>query len=222
MEKFFQQVVIDSTDSEPSIMFIRRQLDRCRQEYKLCNHKGQANRWRPIRLIAVNSGLESHVRFSRDNECDCFEGDYVTLSHCWGKGPFKKTLTTSTLSSFEEGIEITDLPENFQDAIRVTRALKFDYIWIGSLCILQDLKTDWLREANMMRKVYARSSLNIAATSAPDSHRGLFSKRRPAGINSPAIQISGAPGVKNWRVIDNSLWKRQVDDAPLTQRGWVL
>ncbi|KAL9105774.1 MAG: hypothetical protein Q9227_009122 [Pyrenula ochraceoflavens] len=128
------------------------------------------------------------------------------------------------LEMFKKGIKISDLPQNFQDAIKVTRTLGFHYIWIDSLCILQDeINNDWRREASLMHKVYACSTLTIAATSASNSHCGLFSKRSPASTNPPVIRLCKEGfQTQRWRVIDNAMWTKEVDDAPLTQRGWVL
>lgn len=63
--------------------------------------------------------------------------DYIALSHCWGK---TQLLTTeaSTIKQRQKGIKWDDLPKTFKDAIRVARILKIQYIWIDSLCILQD------------------------------------------------------------------------------------
>jgi hypothetical protein len=53
----------------------------------------------------------------------------------------------------------------------------FDYIWIDSLCIVQDDEDDWRREASQMKDVYGSSALNIAATEASDGTQGcLFSR----------------------------------------------
>ncbi|KAK1502880.1 hypothetical protein CTAM01_04869 [Colletotrichum tamarilloi] len=38
---------------------------------------------------------------------------------------------------------MTSLSKTFQDAVLVTRRLGIKYIWIDSLCIIQDSKLDW-------------------------------------------------------------------------------
>jgi len=42
------------------------------------------------------------------------------------------------------------LCQNFKDAITVTRHLGFQYIWIDSLCIIQDSFDDWDKESAQM------------------------------------------------------------------------
>jgi hypothetical protein len=67
--------------------------------------------------------------------------------------------------------------KTFQDAVIVTRHLGFRYLWIDSLCIIQDDKQDWEREVARMALVYKGSQLTIAATSSKDGSEGCFGKR---------------------------------------------
>jgi hypothetical protein len=68
--------------------------------------------------------------------------EYLALSHCWGKGVTLRT-TIATLNSFCNSITFESLPKTFQDAIQVTRGLSFEFLWIDSLCIIQDDPKDW-------------------------------------------------------------------------------
>jgi len=70
----------------------------------------------------------------------------------------------------------SELPETFRDAVQVTRELGIRYLWIDSLCIIQDKHDcrDWYHEANLMDKVYLHSYCNISAADANDSTGGLF------------------------------------------------
>jgi hypothetical protein len=80
------------------------------------------------------------------------------------------------IALFEAGINIHTMPKTFQDAVKVTRALGISYIWIDSLCIVQDSSEDWLKESQQMESVYSNSYCNIAATKSADSDGGLFSE----------------------------------------------
>jgi hypothetical protein len=64
------------------------------------------------------------------------------------------------------------MPQNFQDAVFMTRALRSRYIWIDSLCIIQDSPEDWAREGSEMDKVYNFARLTLGATSASNSGLG--------------------------------------------------
>ncbi|PMD17112.1 HET-domain-containing protein, partial [Hyaloscypha hepaticicola] len=100
---------------------------------------------------------------------------YATLSHCWGSmSHIRYQATTSTLLSLKERIPYKDLPRTYCDAISVCRALKIRYLWIDSLCIIQDSKEDWAREAANMAHVYSNSSLTISADWSTNSDGGCF------------------------------------------------
>lgn len=61
----------------------------------------------------------------------------------------------------------------------MTRLLGIDYLWIDSLCIIQDDIDDWAKEASRMHSVYHNAYLTFAATGAADGSEGLFPPRRP-------------------------------------------
>jgi hypothetical protein len=71
---------------------------------------------------------------------------------------------------------VSHLPKTHQDAIRLTQELGIRYIWIDSICIIQDDKEDWEHESASMLSVYANASLTIAASNGNDSHKGLFTE----------------------------------------------
>lgn len=70
----------------------------------------------------------------------------MPLSHRWGTERFLK-LITRNIRSMQRGFEVSDLPETFSDTITITQRFGVQYLWIDSLCILQDLKEDWRHEA---------------------------------------------------------------------------
>ncbi|KAF2137432.1 uncharacterized protein K452DRAFT_208546, partial [Aplosporella prunicola CBS 121167] len=100
---------------------------------------------------------------------------YAALSHCWGKTEFLK-LEKDKIEEFSIGIAMarTGMPKNFKEAIQVTERLGIPFIWIDSLCIVQDDKQDWKIEAAKMKDVYRCATFTIVAASAADSSGGLF------------------------------------------------
>ena len=86
-------------------------------------------------------------------------GNYATLSHCWGKTQIITT-TTATLESRKKGIGYNQLSKTFQDAVVITHELGLRYIWIDSLCILQDDLSDWETESKNMAESWEANNLN--------------------------------------------------------------
>jgi hypothetical protein len=66
-------------------------------------------------------------------------GYYTALSHCWGPPENRPLRTTrGNLADHLTGIQLCKLPKTYRDAVTVARALGIRYIWIDSLCIVQD------------------------------------------------------------------------------------
>jgi hypothetical protein len=99
-------------------------------------------------------------------------GRYVALSHCWG-GSTPVMTTNENLDSFTKYIP-TPLPQTFADAVLVTRALDIRYLWIDSLCIIQDSVQDWQTQAPLMGRVYSEAYVTIAADAATNSTDGFL------------------------------------------------
>jgi hypothetical protein len=124
--------------------------------------------------------------------------------------------TCETLTS---GVAIESLPRTIQDAINFTRNINLEWLWIDSLCIFQDLKEDWSREALTMREVYENSFITVAALGASSSEEGLFALRDPL-LYSPCFLFQTKQG-ENIYGGQNSSIRVVLDDWPLHQRGWV-
>jgi hypothetical protein len=107
-----------------------------------------------------------------DSSKTAVSGPFVSLSHCWGGAEILK-LTTTNISVLKGDISFLQLPKTFQDAIQVVRTLGIRYIWIDSLCIIQNSDQDWHKEASAMLKVYKHALFNIAATASTNSCGGL-------------------------------------------------
>jgi hypothetical protein len=75
------------------------------------------------------------------------------------------------------GIPWNELGKTYRDAVTICRKLGFDYLWIDSLCIVQDDKDDWEREAARMVLVYENAFLVIRAMWSKDGDAGILSER---------------------------------------------
>lgn len=125
----------------------------------------------PTRVIDVNLGRNpGSVRLIDSNGQS---GRYITLSHCWGES-HRVTTTKATFQSHKSGIPLASLPATFRDAVEIARYLKIPFLWIDSLCIVQDDVRDWEVEASRMGDVYANAYLTIAASSSSDDSAGCF------------------------------------------------
>jgi hypothetical protein len=123
----------------------------------------------PTRVVLVgDSSTPPRLYLTTPGE----KGRYAALSHCWGGNVPSRTL----LSNLEDHIvSLPDnLPQTFKDAISVVRALEIKFLWIDSLCIIQDSMDDWRAESANMAHVYANAHITIAADAAADSFSGFL------------------------------------------------
>jgi len=118
----------------------------------------------------------------------------------------------------QQSIAIHELPQTFQDAISVTRHFGLEYIWIDSLCIIQDDQIDWRYESRLMTSVYGGSSLVIAASHAKDGSKGCFVNRNPKSVVPCFVTLSG----EQYRCVPASVYSRGVNDTALSQRAWAF
>lgn len=93
---------------------------------------------------------------------------YTALSYCWGEAQ-SFTTTLSTLSLVTAGFQTSELPQTLQDAVALTGKLGLEYLWIDSLCIIQDSPEDKADEIPKMAAYYKNAHATICAGGASSS-----------------------------------------------------
>lgn len=152
-------------------------IKECLSRHSICRHAQPTTL--PRRVLDVltedgSKGVKLHEADWNYDEQRYEFGEYLTLSHCWGSGRSVLKTTTETLRAHKKHIPWSALPRTFQDAVLLTRSLGFRWLWIDALCIQQDDVAEKLEASLHMDKIFKNSFLTIAATSAPESHDGLF------------------------------------------------
>ncbi|KAK4652004.1 hypothetical protein QC762_0098530 [Podospora pseudocomata] len=140
-------------------------LGRCRESHEMCRSYGAVMLpegvtvlpSRVLDLLPGNGGVRLYE--SRVGE----RGRYACLSHRWGKCQ-PLTTTRATLGDWKEGLAWEKIPKLFQDAIDIARELGVRYLWIDSLCIVQDDAEDWYRESRKMCAIYQNAVVTVAGT----------------------------------------------------------
>jgi len=177
--------------------------------------------FRPTRLIEI-VGKDS-VRLIETKEEKPTES-YVAFSHCWGKAKTLKLLKENK-PRLQSRIQDDELPTSYKEALLVCRSLRFRYIWIDSLCIIQDSFEDWQQEALAMKDVYQNSVLNLCASGAAENSEASFASRDvslipPCNI-SPSWAESKEP-TKSWYLAKFDMYDEEVENSPLISRAWVV
>ncbi|KAH7408618.1 heterokaryon incompatibility protein-domain-containing protein [Phaeosphaeria sp. MPI-PUGE-AT-0046c] len=105
------------------------------------------------------------------------EGQYIALSYCWGKTVQTKLLTSNIDDFRKSGIAIATLPQTLQDSILASRKLGIKYLWVDSLCIIQDSATDKQKEIASMAGIYKNATIVISAAVSADCGQGFLHDR---------------------------------------------
>ncbi|KAF2251986.1 HET-domain-containing protein, partial [Trematosphaeria pertusa] len=145
---------------------------------------------------------------------------YAALSHCWGKHCPLST-TTSSLSLRKQKLEWISLPSTFKDAVTVTRRLGLRYLWIDSLCIIQDDNVDWQTESAKMGAYYRNAHIVIAASSSPDPTYSFLGPRQTAVPHPFKLDIQHDDG-SICKIRARPVVKTGLSLDPLDKRAWTF
>ncbi|KAM5350818.1 hypothetical protein ACJ41O_007323 [Fusarium nematophilum] len=153
---------------------------------------------------------------------------YAALSHRWTEETLAVRLEHGNLAQRRlGGIPLIDFPQMMREVILLLRQLGIFYIWIDCMCIIQDDKEDWQREAATMASVYSSAEVTVAATWAGQS---LFSHRDvkeypQVDIDDTVLLRRSIPHFTwqdmeyNWFESDSFVDPDQ--EWPLLSRGWT-
>jgi len=173
--------------------------------------------WYPPRLLDTSATppilvLRQHVE----------KGEaFAALSHCWGASKFL-TLTDRNMQAFQQhGIEPSDMPENFGDAVQICQSLGIRYVWIDSLCILQSgpgSQSDWESHVGLMQSIYANCNLCISTAATDSATKSCFRERNIATIAPRCVVVNEEP----YLLISQDHAIRGHRNAPIASRAWVF
>ncbi|PVI00914.1 HET-domain-containing protein [Periconia macrospinosa] len=186
-------------------------LERCSRTHgPACALK--ENVFLPTRLIYVPKREDRPLRLL---ETDGMTGQYVTLSYVWGRGNIFKT-TRDNIEARKKGFWPKDLPMSVRDAVKITRRMGFEYIWVDALCIIQGDIDDWARESVLMARVYGDSVFTIQADVARDTDDGILQPRRLIRSHSFGPYESLC-----LQELEQS-WADSITQGYIYGRGWAL
>ncbi|TVY42633.1 hypothetical protein LSUB1_G005400 [Lachnellula subtilissima] len=210
-----------TANSEPCFKLARQCIKNCLNGHSSsCPFDDAASL--PTRVIDL--GLDMDAPKVRVFETKGLQGIWVALSHCWGR--IARFVTeTSNLDERTQGIALADLPNTFLDAIKITRKLGYRYLWIDSLCILQDSHQYWVDEWGRMQDYYSKAILTIASDLATGDHESFLDNARP---ESTSITIPFNTKVTLTRQShvyiskDVQIPGTNPDETSLSVPGWTL
>lgn len=236
--------ISDNPLHNTSLSIVRGMIENCLASHATCR-RGRPTTL-PKRVLDLLTGNDSKSMRLHESEYIQDErryehGEYVAFSHVWGLAKGIPKTTLETLQSHKKNIPWSTLPRAFQEAVVLTRALGFRWLWIDSLCLAQDDAQEKLEESLKMDEIFGNAFLTIAATSATDSStQPLFSpKTQPFKIQATdnkgslfKINVREQPShysfkapfdegahMNEWELPFNTSEEANVH-TPLLKRGW--
>ena len=212
--------VIPDFKSESSMARLQGWLQICDTEpsHNICQ---QSSVFMPSRVIDTADALEQQT--VKLVETTGMQADYIALSHFWGTSQ-RFLNTKSTIDEARSGISISLLPETFRDAIWLTSKLGKRYLWIDSLCIVQDDENDWLVESRQMRHIYWNSYLTVAASNARDDNDGFLQSFKIGELIEIVLNLPSGASRRIYIQSTNARSRYVIEsgELPLDSRGWTL
>lgn len=162
------------------VRLLKSWLRRCKTWHEnTCEEDGIAGRRLPYKLRLIDVRKRAIVKAPDPKGLH-----YLTLSYVWGtedmerESGMKPVVTNRADIQFKDDIEFTPLsellPNTIEDAIWLTLALGFRYLWVDALCIIQDdPPEEKKRHLDKMDAVYNCSTLTIAAASGRHADSGI-------------------------------------------------
>jgi hypothetical protein len=215
--------IIGDTGSGEALQWMKNRIAKCDLEHNKCRRSLTAGL--PKRVLDVGEPRDGQTRIPMGENIRFIETsenvtDYICLSHCWGTTDMFKT-TRETISERMQCICYNDPPKTFKDAAEITRELKKRYLWIDSLCIIQNDAQDWREEGFRMHEIYGNSYLTIAASRSKGSNDSLFSISPRHKLQDFSFALDGRD-ISNMRVRQRIQHFDSTEAFPLLKRGWIF
>jgi len=225
LEQIAQRELIQqqSSGSMENLQLANAWLNNCKHNHLSCKPQ-KAERWLPTRLLYVGSQNIPTLRLILSSSIRV-ESEYAALSHRWGtnKG---FVLTLANKAKYVEDIPMSNLSSTLKDAVHITRGLGLQYLWVDSMCIVQDDQDDWALESATMSRVYGLSTCTIAAANSGSGDAGCFATRNPYRVRPCIIPNPFKTDSKYAFYVRSQylhqIHQKEVKDSLWYNRGWVF
>ncbi|RYP75225.1 hypothetical protein DL771_002550 [Monosporascus sp. 5C6A] len=139
---------------------------------------------------------------------------FVALSYVWSESS-----ATDCEKKDDTGTRLvaSSLPATISDAITVTRALGYQYLWIDKFCIDQDNPGVKHHQIKQMDAIYEQAELTIIAAAGIDENHGLPGVGRTPRSPQWIAQLHGASVI--WTPPDPH---NSIRSSKWSTRGWTF
>jgi hypothetical protein len=130
--------------------------------------------------------------------------------------------TIATLIERLKGIDFVSLTKPLRDAVATTSRLDLEYIWIDSLCILQDSQEEKPRDITQMDRICSHAYATLSASSASHVTEGFLGNRQVSQFMTPiSLRYLTRSGVEINLLMCADPTPRDIED-PINTHGWTF
>ncbi|KAK5996348.1 hypothetical protein PT974_01682 [Cladobotryum mycophilum] len=201
---------------------VKSWMRECDHEHPYCGERFGVSGLSSLRLVDVRNACI--VQFSNG-----IIPEYAALSYVWGSQQFL-TLKRDNQSDLQMpgSLEQHPPPKTIQDALLVCQALNIDYLWVDSLCIIQDDEMDKIGVIDKMDVIYAGTVVTIIAAIGQNAHAGIAGVRDGTrNIEQHEMHIRGVQFIesvdsKQFRIQTHFEEPEWIRETPWAQRAWTF
>jgi serine/threonine protein kinase/uncharacterized membrane protein YgcG len=143
-------------------------LNECLTEHAFCRANHSNSKTLPTRLLEVlNANVpEPSLRLVITSTLPSVE--YAALSLSWSLDRPQCVLTTENIATLQERLPDDFVPQQIKDAVAACLQLGIRYLWVDSLCVMQDSPDDRMAECLAMASTYRDAILTIVLDAGTD------------------------------------------------------
>jgi Heterokaryon incompatibility protein (HET) len=166
--KFSGRIVGPKVDTE----FLRGWLQLCESHHGVrCSQPAWIDPPEPPSKLYVIDVNQMNVVYA-PKQCR-----YAALSYVWGRstanGYFRNSKENFAALQQEKGLTAQSLPQTVKDAIDLVSKMGERYLWVDSICIIQDDPVVVNAQINQMDLIYAQAVFTIVAATGQNADAGL-------------------------------------------------
>lgn len=207
--------------------FFKSKLYNCVKNHtSICGQAGGTTL--PRRLLDVGTSDGHVIKLVESYQLGSRLPKYAAVSHRWGDPELMFRTLRRNFDDRLQGMDEEGMPKVLQDAIKVTRAIGLRYLWMDTVCLIQDDEADKGKEIPKMGDYYANAFFTIFTSSSRDStisfintrnryyepHRFPFGQDGVSGVHVRRLGVEGHLAKRGWIWQESALSVRVLNFAP--------
>ncbi|CAH0023813.1 unnamed protein product [Clonostachys rhizophaga] len=200
-----------------------RWMNICDDHHELCKNQYRATRVPRLRLVDVNRmciiDVSRRIHYPQ----------FATLSYVWGVEPFLRLSRDNLKHLMTPGsLTKTPPPLTIRGALKICHGLQIQFIWVDSLCIIQDDKSDMTEIVDSMDSIYRQSVITIVAASGANAHVGIPGVRPETRhleqhrLRARGVQFIDSVDSKQLQPLAFFQEPEWISGTPWAQRAWTF